>query len=158
MGFPRQKHWTRLPYPYLGDLPDLASIPCVLYWQADSLPQSHQGSPSPWKYNLIYPRNESKGKPFKSSFKLLVSIHIELLCHISLWFLSSYSSSVYLPCQESVTGSLWARQVLRPHRSHTAPGSMVLPGCWPARGLWGEGHRTPGGLQALYTGQSGPSS
>ena len=140
MGFPRQKYWTRLPYPYPADLPDLASIPCVLYWQADSLPRSHQGSPSSWKYNIIYPRNEeNEGKMFKSSFKLLVPIHIELLCHISLCFLISYSSPLYLPCQEPVTGSSWARQVLRPHTSRTAPGSMVLPGCWPVKGFvrWG---------------------
>ena len=38
------------------------------------------------------------------------------------------------------------RQVLRPHRSSTAPGCTLLPGCWPVRGLWGEGHRIPSGL------------
>ena len=29
-----------------GIFPDQGLIPCLLYWQVDSLPQSHQGSPN----------------------------------------------------------------------------------------------------------------
>ena len=48
IGFPRQEHWSGLPFPPQGDLPDpgvepvshVASAP-----QADSSPLSHWGSP-----------------------------------------------------------------------------------------------------------------
>ena len=47
MEFSRQEHWTRLPFPSLGDLPDPGiepeSLVCPVL-QADTLPLSHQGS------------------------------------------------------------------------------------------------------------------
>ena len=51
MGFSRQEYWSRLPCSPPGDL----SVPgiflslgllCLLYWQVDSLPLSHLGSPN----------------------------------------------------------------------------------------------------------------
>ena len=46
MGFPRQGYWGGLPFPSTGDLsnPGIDSMSPAL--QADSLPLSHQGSPS----------------------------------------------------------------------------------------------------------------
>ena len=45
MGFPRQESWSGLPFPSPGDLPDPGTEnSCVLHWQVDSLPLSHQGS------------------------------------------------------------------------------------------------------------------
>ena len=38
MGFSRQEYWCGLPFAYPGDLPDLGIQPCLLHWQADSLP------------------------------------------------------------------------------------------------------------------------
>ena len=46
MGFPRQEHWSGLPCPLPGDLPDAGIDPCLLcllHWQADSLPLHHLG-------------------------------------------------------------------------------------------------------------------
>ena len=45
LGYPRQEHWTGLPFPSLGNLPDprIKSGPSTL--QADSLLSRHQGSP-----------------------------------------------------------------------------------------------------------------
>ena len=43
MEFSRQESWSGLPLPSPGDLPGWNQSP--LYWQADSLPLSHQGSP-----------------------------------------------------------------------------------------------------------------
>ena len=43
-----KEHWSRLPFPSPGDLPDPGLHPSLLrplYWQADSLPLSHQASP-----------------------------------------------------------------------------------------------------------------
>ena len=45
MGFPRQGHWSALPFPS-GDLPDSGietrdRLLHLLLWQADSLPLSH---------------------------------------------------------------------------------------------------------------------
>ena len=45
MGLSRQEHWSGLPFPPPGDLPNLGIEPCLLLWQADSLPLSHQVSP-----------------------------------------------------------------------------------------------------------------
>ena len=39
--FPRQEYWNGLSFPSPEDLPDL----CLLNWQTDSLPPSHQKSP-----------------------------------------------------------------------------------------------------------------
>ena len=45
MGFPRQGYWSGLPFSFPRDLSDQGN-PNLLHWQADSLPLSHQGSPS----------------------------------------------------------------------------------------------------------------
>ena len=42
MGFSRQEHWSGLPFPFPGDLPDLGIKPRSLALQADSFPPSHQ--------------------------------------------------------------------------------------------------------------------
>ena len=41
MGFPRKEHWSGLPGPLPGDLPDSESNLSLLHWQADSLPPSY---------------------------------------------------------------------------------------------------------------------
>ena len=46
MGFPRQAYWNGLPFPLLGDLPDLGIEPTCLAspaLQVGSLPVSHLG-------------------------------------------------------------------------------------------------------------------
>ena len=47
MEFPRQDCWNELPFQLLlqGIFPTQGSNPCLLHWQADPLPLSHQGSP-----------------------------------------------------------------------------------------------------------------
>ena len=45
MGFPRQEYQSELPFPSPRDLPDPGIEPLSLFWQADSLPLSHLGSP-----------------------------------------------------------------------------------------------------------------
>ena len=45
MGFPRQEYWSGLPFPFPEDLLDQRSKPCLLHWQANSSPLSHQGRP-----------------------------------------------------------------------------------------------------------------
>ena len=44
MEFSRQGHWSGLPFPPPGDLPDLGIKSVSLYWQVDSLPLC-----PPWK-------------------------------------------------------------------------------------------------------------
>ena len=46
MGFSRQEYWSGLQFPSPGIFPDQGSDPHLLHWQMDSLPMSHQGSPS----------------------------------------------------------------------------------------------------------------
>ena len=38
MGFPRQEHWTGLPFPPPGNLPDAGIEPTSAAMQADTLP------------------------------------------------------------------------------------------------------------------------
>ena len=44
MGLPRQEHWSGLPFPSPGDLPNPGIKRTSLAWQADPLPLSHLGS------------------------------------------------------------------------------------------------------------------
>ena len=58
-GLPRQGQWSGWPSSTPGDLPDPGIEPDLLYWQVDSLPLSHLGSPQlksiSWhKYFKIY--------------------------------------------------------------------------------------------------------
>ena len=45
MEFSKQEHWSGLPFPSPGDLPNRGIRPKSPALQADSLPLSHQGSP-----------------------------------------------------------------------------------------------------------------
>ena len=56
LGFPRQEYCSRLPSSLPGDLSDPGIDPCLLHWQADSLPLSHQGSP---QSGSIYPKSNN---------------------------------------------------------------------------------------------------
>ena len=47
MEFSRQECWSGLLFPPPGDIPDPGIEPASPVLQADSLPLSHQGSPSP---------------------------------------------------------------------------------------------------------------
>ena len=42
--FQDKKHWSGLPLPPTGDLPDPGLNLCLSHWQADSLPLSHHRS------------------------------------------------------------------------------------------------------------------
>ena len=46
MEFSRQEYWNGLPFTFPGDLPDPGIEPGSPSLQADSLPSSHQESPS----------------------------------------------------------------------------------------------------------------
>ena len=48
-----------------GILPDQGSNPCLLHWQADSLPLSHEGSPCSWLFigSLALSPTDVKGRP-----------------------------------------------------------------------------------------------
>ena len=52
MGFCRQEHWSVLPFPSPGDLPDPGiehSDPCLLHWQEDSLWLSSREAPKRYR-------------------------------------------------------------------------------------------------------------
>ena len=46
MGFSRQEYWTGLSLPPQGIFPTPELNPCLLHWQADSLPLSPPGRPT----------------------------------------------------------------------------------------------------------------
>ena len=73
-GFPRQEHWSGLPFSSLGDLPDLGTEPMSPAWQVGCLPLSNQGSLSTllepiFAYGVKYGSNVS----FLQLFYLLKS-------------------------------------------------------------------------------------
>ena len=45
-GFSRQEYWSGMSFPSPGDLPDTGIKPTSSAWQMDSLPLSHEGSPT----------------------------------------------------------------------------------------------------------------
>ena len=45
MGFPRQEHWSELPFPTSGDLPNLRIEARSPAMQTDSLPSELPGNP-----------------------------------------------------------------------------------------------------------------
>ena len=54
MVFPRQEYWNGLPFPSQGALPHPGIKSMSPAWQANSLPLSHQGSPSRCLYILFH--------------------------------------------------------------------------------------------------------
>ena len=53
MGFSRQEHWSGLPFPPPGHLPDPRMEPHGLHWQAGSLPLSHLSHHNRYYWNQI---------------------------------------------------------------------------------------------------------
>ena len=54
MGYPRQEHWSGLPFPSPGDVSDSGLNPCLLHWQTDSLLMSHWGSLGGYTVNVCW--------------------------------------------------------------------------------------------------------
>ena len=57
----------------MWDLPDQGSNPCLLLWQADSLPLSHQGGPLYGSYSTLLLWSESSHKQFVNEWAWLCS-------------------------------------------------------------------------------------
>ena len=55
LGFSRQEHWSGLPFPSPGDLPNPGIEPGSPALQADSLPTKLQGKPLNHRKNEISP-------------------------------------------------------------------------------------------------------
>ena len=81
MGFSSQEYWSGLPPK---DLPHPRIEPCVLHWQADSLPLSHQGSPNlrGFTYPLVAMARELQ-KNHSRSYTCTWSVFL------SPWFITS---------------------------------------------------------------------
>ena len=79
MEFSRQDYWNGLPFPSPRDLPDPGIFLtqgwhlCLLHWQADSLPLSHQGSPK--EYSVPYVKKEHDPKAKKQAKALSFKLH-----------------------------------------------------------------------------------
>ena len=54
MGSSRQDYWSGMPFPSPGDLPDPGVEPCLLQWQADSLPLVPPGKPYIHKHSYVF--------------------------------------------------------------------------------------------------------
>ena len=53
LGFSRREHWSGLPFPPPGDIPDPGIEPASPTLQADALPSDHQGSFICWPTVLL---------------------------------------------------------------------------------------------------------
>ena len=56
MGFSRQERWSGFHFLLQGIFPTQGSNPCLLHWQADSLPRSHQGNPQTKYSHILFSR------------------------------------------------------------------------------------------------------
>ena len=93
MGFPKQECWSGLPFPSPGDLPDSrveTTSPASSSLQADSLPLSHQGSPTiyivvvqslsrVWLFATLWTAAHHASLSFTISLSLLKLMSIELM-------------------------------------------------------------------------------
>ena len=82
-GFSRQEYWRGLPYPPPGNLPNLRIEPPSPALQTNSLPLSHQGSPS---LPLLIPSSQS----FSPSFLSPLAITSLFSVSVSLFLLHRY--------------------------------------------------------------------
>ena len=103
MGFSRQEHWSGLPFPSPGDLPDSGIQPASPILQVDSLPLSQtmyellrkeKGLFKSWKlkYNLWI--SCSRVKKSKDTFHLLFMQNILTLTLSSWTYLSSDNKKI----------------------------------------------------------------
>ena len=96
MGFSRQEYWSRVPFPFPGDLPSPGiepAFPMSPALQADSLPLSHWGSPSGRlllaKCSGSQGLSGCQGWPPWSSPSISPSTQCTLQCHHLQKFLST---------------------------------------------------------------------
>ena len=62
MGFPKRKYWSGLPFPSLGDLPDLGIKLGSPVLQTDSLPSEPSGKPPSWHQQKWESHTEGSSK------------------------------------------------------------------------------------------------
>ena len=76
MGFSRQEHWSRLPFPSAGDLPG---------------PGVEPGSPALQAHSLLA---EPQGKPQRTIRRILKKLNIELPCNPVILLLHIYPEEI----------------------------------------------------------------
>ena len=94
MGFSKQECWSGLPCPSAGDLPDPGIKPTCLVspaLQADSLPLSHQGSPST---GLADPRSGFLGSRGHSQESSLLQASLWMLSLLTFWIKAAFSNLI----------------------------------------------------------------
>ena len=92
MGFSRQEHWSRLPFPSPGDLPDpgiKSMSPVSPALQANSLPLSHQEAPS----NALFYKTLCDFQKFMLPLRLNTPVTIQWHTHNSGLIYSCLCSS-----------------------------------------------------------------
>ena len=77
MGFPRQEHWSGLPFPSPGDLPEPGNELVSLALQVDSLPAEPSGKP----VGLYFCKNSNE---FKTQLVETFVFFIKLLLMLDL--------------------------------------------------------------------------
>ena len=117
MGFLRQEYWSGLPFPSPGHLPNSGVKPKSPVLQADSLPQSHQGSIeevclcfTSWWFVLYYGRAEWK------LFFLPYTCNGVLLISSKEWTTKPWKAWLTLTCislSERIQSGVW------PHLWHS---------------------------------------
>ena len=85
MGFSRQECWSGLHFLLQGIFPTQGSNSCLLHWQVDSLPLSHQGNPQT-KYSYILFSSFREGLSKQTGYSLehksrTCAFYSTLSCH-----------------------------------------------------------------------------
>ena len=112
MGFSRQEHWSGLPCPPPGDLPNSGIEPCLLcllHWQAGSLPLAPPRKP------LLFRMFLSKTGYLLFLLFLSVTVHSRRLSA-----LSSYFPQIYHPVASSTSFLYWTPLVCCHHHISAA--------------------------------------
>ena len=84
LGFSGQEHWSGLPFPSPGDLPNPGIKPGSPRWQAESLPSEPTGKPSNVYVSLLLSQVISPSPPSTES-KNLFFVHVILQARILAW-------------------------------------------------------------------------
>ena len=125
MGFPRQEHWSGLPFPFPEDLPGPGIEPMPLHWQENSLSLSHLEAPIRTIVQLLShvwlfatPKTEAHQSSLSSTISLsllkfmsielvMPSSHLILCC--SLLHLPSIFCSIRVFSNESAVCIRWQK-------------------------------------------------
>ena len=100
MGFSRQEYWSRLPFPFPGDLLDPGIEPRSPALQADSLPYEPQRKMQPWE---LFNHSEPQFLPLQNGEEFLPSCY-NGASQVALVVKNMLANAGYIRDEDSIPG------------------------------------------------------